>query len=215
MDNLSQGLLVLIRHGESLWNEIGLWTGWTDIPLSKKGEQEAEKAGQKLKNIHFDLFLSSPLKRSTKTSKIIINCLKIKPVKYQIAKEYKERNYGIYTGKNKWSIKKEIGETEFNNLRRGWNKTIPQGETLKDVYLRLIGHFKRVVLKNLKKGLNVAIVAHGNTHRAIIKYLEKIPSFKVANVEIATGEIVMYKINAKGEVVSKENILINTNKGKQ
>lgn len=207
--------LALVRHGESLWNKKGWWTGWQDILLTEKGKKEAKNAAAVLHNIKFHLAVTSDLKRAYHTLEIIkkeLNLTNLTTIKHEA---YKERHYGIYTGKNKWEIKKYLGKDDFQNIRRGWNTPIPEGESLKDVYNRVIPHFEREILPQITTGLNILMVTHGNTNRVIMKYLEKISDEDIAAVEIATGEVIVYKINKKGGIIHKERRNINIKKGKQ
>lgn len=209
------GHLVLVRHGESIWNEKGLWTGWQDIVLSKKGREEARLASKTLVDLKFDFAITSDLKRAHQTLEIIKEELGLHTLPTFKHKEYKERNYGIYTGKSKWDIKKEFGDEKFHKIRRHWNEPIPNGETLEDVYNRVVVHFNINVMPNIRRGLNVLIVAHGNTHRALIKHMENLSHEEIANIELATGEVIVYKINEKGEIIHKEKRAVNNSKGKQ
>lgn len=196
--------LILVRHGESEWNAKGIWTGLTDIGLSEKGREEAQLVAKALKAIKIDIAYTSVLKRSTQTLDEIIRILP-SPIPRTIQnKALNERDYGEFTGKNKWEIKKKYGEGKFNKIRRGWNYPIKDGETLKDVYNRVVPYYQSDILPKLQEGKNVLIVAHGNSLRALVKYLENISDKAVENLEIATGEIYVYKINDKGHIVSKE-----------
>ena len=195
--------LILVRHGESEWNKLGVWTGLTNIPLSEKGVEEAKLAGEKLKNFPIDLCYISSLKRARQT------LIEIKKI---IARDFPgfenkaldERDYGIYTGQNKWEIQKEIGVEQFKKIRRGWNTGIPKGETLEDVYNRVVPYYKTQIVPDLKAGKNVLVVAHGNSLRALVKYLENISDEDVEKLEIATGEIYLYNIDGNGNIVSKK-----------
>lgn len=195
--------LFLVRHGESEWNKLGVWTGLTDVPLSEKGIEEAKLAGEKLKDFAIDSCYISSLKRARQT---------LDKIKQVIGKNFPaienkaldERDYGIYTGQNKWEIKKEIGEGQFQKLRRGWNTGIPKGETLEDVYNRAVPYYKTQILPDIESGKNVLVVAHGNSLRALVKYLENISDKDVENLEISTGEIYIYSFNNEGGIISKE-----------
>lgn len=207
--------LVLIRHGESLYNRKGLWTGWHDISLSAKGKREAKMAASVLRDIKFHMAFTSDLKRAHETLEIIkteLSHFDLPTVRHHA---YKERHYGIYTGKSKWEISNLIGEEKFRKLRRAWDEPIPKGETLKNVYERVIPHFSDNVLPQLKKGRNILIVAHGNSHRALIKYLENLSHEAIAEVEMATGEVIVYKLDFTGKVIHKEKRFINKKRGKQ
>ena len=195
--------LVLIRHGESVWNAKGLWTGWTDVDLSEKGREEARNAGKVITQIHFDQAFTSLLKRAQQTLDEIKKVLGYDiPTISDIA--LNERNYGDLTGKNKWDIQKEFGQEQFQKWRRGWDEHIENGETLKDVYERVVPFYQNIILSYLEKGENVLIAAHGNSLRALVKYLDNIGDTDIAKVEIATGEVLIYQIDQQGKVISKE-----------
>jgi 2,3-bisphosphoglycerate-dependent phosphoglycerate mutase len=195
--------LVLVRHGESEWNAKGVWTGWTDIPLTEKGREEAKKAASLLSDIHFDYTYTSKLVRASETLELMKKELHLSVA--TIANfALNERDYGQFTGKNKWEIKKEIGDEAFQSLRRGWNSEVKGGETLKVVYDRVVPYFLSEVLPLLKKGKNVLVVAHGNSIRALVKYLESIPDEKIAEIEFKTGEIMLYEFDESGTVIHKE-----------
>ena len=201
------GNLILLRHGESEWNAKGIWTGLIDIPLSEKGREESRRAADALKDIKLDIAYTSPLIRAKQTLdeiKRVLNYPKLEAIEN---KALNERDYGELTGKNKVEIKKKYGEEKFLQIRRGWNYPIQAGETLKDVYNRVVPYYKREILPKLKEGENVLIVAHGNSLRALVKYLENISDKDIENLEIATGEIYIYNIDGYGSVTSKETRL--------
>lgn len=195
--------LVLVRHGESEWNASGKWTGLIDISLSEKGKKEAEQAGTLLKDISFDHAFTSGLIRSQETLSIILTTIH-QNVPTTSNDALNERDYGIYTGKNKWDIQKQLGEETFIKLRRGFDTSIPKGESLKDVYNRVIPYFKTTILPLLEQQKNVLISAHGNSLRALVKYLENISDVDIQHLEIATGEVYVYQVNDQGKIVSKE-----------
>lgn len=196
--------LFLVRHGESEWNAKGVWTGLTDIPLSEKGREEARIGGKALKNFKIDIAYTSPLVRAKQTLDEIKNILGLSNLPTIENKALNERNYGDFTGKNKWEIEKEVGKDKFHEIRRGWITPIKNGETLKDVYNRVIPYYQKEILPKLKEGKNVLITAHGNSLRALVKYLENISDEGVESLEIATGEIYVYYLDQNGNVVSKE-----------
>jgi 2,3-bisphosphoglycerate-dependent phosphoglycerate mutase len=123
-----------------------------------------------------------------------------------------ERDYGVYTGKNKWQVKEEIGEEKFIELRRGWNIPIPEGESLKMVYERAVPYFESVILKEIISGKNVIIVSSGNALRSIIKRIENIKDEDIHKVEFGTGEVYSYDFDDKGNVLNKECLAVNTEK---
>ncbi len=195
--------LVLVRHGESTWNARGIWTGWKNPPLSQKGLGEARQAGKLLNDIKFDLAYTSSLIRAKQTLEEIEKILGVSLATFENS-ALNERDYGNYTGKNKWDILKELGESGFKKLRRGWDVPIPNGETLKDVYNRVIPYYKNEILPKVCASKNVLISAHGNSLRALVKYLDGLTDSEVENLEIATGEVIVYRIDENGKVATKE-----------
>lgn len=200
------GMVVLVRHGQSKWNAKGLWTGWTDIPLSEEGKKEAYEIGQKLKDIHFDLGYTSQLVRAKQTMEEIQKALH-QSFPVTASEKLNERNYGVYTGKNKWEIKEVLGDEEFNQLRRSWNYPIEQGESLKQVYERTTPYYEAEILPKVKEGKHILIAAHGNSLRSIIKYIEHVPDSKISEVELATGEALVYEVSTDGSILSKKHIM--------
>lgn len=196
--------LILLRHGESEWNAKGLWTGWRDIPLSEKGKEEARAAGDKIKDLPIDLVYTSTLSRAKQTTDEVLNFVGRPDLEKFENQALNERNYGDYTGKNKWEVQKEVGEEEFQRIRRAYAHPIPNGESLRQVYDRVIPYFEEEILPKLKEGKNILISAHGNSLRALVKYLEKISDEDIPKLEIATGEVYVYEVNANGEIESKE-----------
>ena len=199
--------LILVRHGESVWNKQDLWTGLTDVSLSEKGKEESQKAGELIKSdligFKIDEAYSSPLKRSTETFDEIVRVLGYQ-VPLTVNKALNERDYGQLTGKNKWELKKEYGEEKFQKIRRAWDYEIPGGETLKDVYNRVVPYYENEILPKLKNGKNILIVAHGNSLRSLVKFLENISDENIASLEIPTGGVYIYQIDNEGKIISKE-----------
>lgn len=203
------GKVVLVRHGESQWNEKGLWTGFVDIDLDEEGIIQAQSAGEALKGIHFTLAYCSVLRRAIHTLEVIFQTLGYSvPVFYSDA--LNERNYGVYTGKNKWDIEKEFGEEKFEEIRRGWATVIPEGENLSQVYDRVSEYYRDIILPKVKEGNTVLISLHGNSMRALIKHIENLSVGQVEHLEVATGEVYVYDINSQGVIVEKS--ILNTAK---
>jgi 2,3-bisphosphoglycerate-dependent phosphoglycerate mutase len=196
--------LFLVRHGKSEWNKLGLWTGWTDVDLAEEGHEEARRAGQALKDEEIHVVHTSALKRTHQTFEKIKEASGQLHLTHTPHQALNERHYGIHAGKNKWQLKEELGEEEFNRIRRGWDVPIPEGETLKDVHARVVSHYEQNIKPHLLDGKNVLIVSHGNSSRALIKHLEQIADDEISNVELATGEILAYHFDDKGEIVLKE-----------
>ena len=205
--------LILVRHGQSVWNAENRFTGWVDVDLSEKGILEAQKSGQLIKNlsINIDVSYTSFLKRAIRTLTTILkkNGLELK---FNTAWELNERHYGSLTGLNKEETKKKIGEEQFKKYRRSWdippppmavadknqslfsplNPSIPVGmipftESLKDTYGRVIPYYEKEIQKHIKENKNVLVSAHGNSLRALCKYLFKISDQKINELEIPTG----------------------------
>ncbi len=195
--------LVLVRHGQSEWNALGLWTGQADPPLSEKGKQEAKKAAAHLRDITFHKAHTSKLSRAQQTLNEIKQALRQMELETIEHEALNERNYGDYAGKNKWEVKAQVGEQEFQKIRRYWDHPIPNGETLKDVHARAVPYFKEHILEDLKAGKNIIIAAHGNSLRTIMKHLEGVEDDKAHELEIGTGEVLVYEISNSGEVISK------------
>ncbi len=208
-------MLVLLRHGQSMWNKANLFTGWVDVPLSEEGIMEALIAGEKMKDICFDEIYTSVLIRAIETAMIamsknkcgrmpiiqhfegrmkewatINNTLEIVPV-YE-AEELNERYYGELQGKNKKQMAEEYGAETVHKWRRSYAIRPPGGESLKDNYERTIPYFKNVIEKKLAEGKNILVSAHGNSLRAIVKYIENISDEEIPNLEIPTGVPILY-----------------------
>ena len=205
--------LILTRHGQSTWNAENRFTGWVDVDLSEKGKEEAKKSGELIRklNIKIDISYTSYLKRAIETLTIILKILNL-PMKFNTAWELNERHYGSLTGLNKEETKKKIGEEQFKKYRRSWDvapplmaedsnylenfsplndgipiNKIPLTESLKSTYERVIPFYEIEINKNLKNGKNILISAHGNSLRALCKYLFKISDTKINDLEIPTG----------------------------
>jgi len=196
--------LVLVRHGQSEWNALGLWTGQEDIGLTEDGRAEARKAAEHLRDITLHKAHTSSLSRAQQTLEEIKAALEHTDLETVQHKALDERHYGDYQAKNKWEIKEQLGEEEFTKLRRNWDHPVPNGETLKDVHGRVLPYFEEHILQDLKDGKNIIVAAHGNSLRALMKHLEEVSDDKVHEVEIGTGEVVVYEINQDGKVLNKE-----------
>ncbi len=194
--------LVLVRHGESTWNAIGAWTGLTDISLDEKGRELARKDGEVLKNITFQIAFTSKLRRAQQSLDEIKKTLgEVTTIEDSAINE---RDYGDLTGKNKLEVEKKYGEEQYLKWRRSWDDPVPNGETLKDVYGRVVPFYQNSILPEIKQGKNILVVAHGNSLRALIKYLENISDKEIPNLELATGEVYIYEMNGEGEITKKE-----------
>lgn len=190
------GTLVISRHGESEWNLLGKWTGWTDVGLTEKGRADTVRLGALLKDIRFDEAYTSALQRTHQTLDALLEGRGKGSLPTTQAAELNERDYGDLTGKNKWEVKAEIGEEAFNGIRRGWDYPVPGGETLKDVHARVVPYFEREILPKLQAGENILLVAHGNSIRALMKRLERVPEEDMAHVEMPFGQLLVYKFES-------------------
>jgi len=196
--------LVLVRHGQSEWNALGLWTGQEDVALTEQGRAEARAAAEHLKELTLHKGYASGLTRAQQTLEEIRSALQHTTLETTHHEALNERHYGDYQAKNKWDIKDSIGEEEFTKLRRSWDHPVPNGETLKDVHARVLPYYEETVLNDLKEGKNVIVAAHGNSLRALMKHLEAVDDESVHELEIGTGEVVMYEIDEAGTMVSKQ-----------
>ncbi len=207
--------LVLVRHGLSEYNAKGIWTGWDDPDLTSQGVEDAKRSGESLKNIHFDLAFIAPFKRNRETILQIKKVLGQEDLEVIEKNEIRERDYGVFTGKNKWEVQKEIGEGEFQKLRRGWDYPVAKGESLKQVAERFIPYYLVNILPVLKGDKNVLIVSSGNALRTLVKYLENISDEDISKFEFGIGEDYVYDIDKDGKVVRKEIRNKNPLAGKQ
>lgn len=205
MEKQKIGKLILVRHHESEWNKLGKWTGKTEVHLSPFGFEKSKEMGRYVKDIHFDYIFTSAQIRAQET---LASMLSVEPSKVEIttekAKELNERDYGDYTGKNKWDMEKILGHDEFIKVRRSWDHVIPNGESLKMVYERSVPFYLNKILPILKEGKNVLVVAHGNSIRSIIKYIENISDENISNLEMPFGCILIYDLDDNGQVLNKE-----------
>lgn len=204
------GKLILIRHTESTYNAKGLWAGITDVSLSAKGRDDARKIGRLLGDLKFDQIYTSPLKRTRQTLNEILKTYGYTSAEIRETAAVNERDYGDYAGLDKWEFQREIGIEKWQGIRRGWDVHVPNGETLKDTYERVVPWYRDIVVPQLLDGKNIMIVAHGNSNRALRKYLESISDDKIKNVEMDLTTIHIYTIGDDGLAVSDEIRQIET-----
>lgn len=192
--------LVLVRHGQSIWNEKNLFTGWRDVGLTDKGVEEAKKAGLLLKeaNVNFDVMFTSTLERAKKTGDIILSCMDQRNIEVVSDSALNERDYGELTGMNKDEARKNFGESQVQTWRRSYDMPPPGGESLKNTFERVLPYFNKYIHPRLSNGESILITAHGNSLRSLVKHLEEISEEKIVKLEIATGEPIFYEfINGK------------------
>lgn len=206
------GLLILVRHTESEWNVLGKWTGRTDVHLTKKGQEDARLVGKLLRGIDLHHAYASEQVRTLETlTHILETAQKADTPKVRNA-ALNERDYGEYTGLNKWEVLDQLGQDVFTKIRRSWDHPIPGGETLEMVHGRTVPFYMEHIMPKLRAGKNVLVVSHGNTLRSLIKYLEDISDEGISEVEMPFGHALLYHINEEGKHEHKEVRMIASEK---
>ncbi|SDY00474.1 2,3-diphosphoglycerate-dependent phosphoglycerate mutase [Eubacterium barkeri] len=222
--------LVLVRHGQSIWNKENLFTGWTDVDLTEEGWQEATQAGALLRNegLDFDCCYTSYLKRAVHTLDGILTELDRVWLPVEKAWELNERHYGALQGLNKAETAQIYGEDQVKIWRRSYDVKpplldvddvrcpriqeqyrnvqsidLPLGESLEDTIARVVPYYCDVILPRMQDGERIIIVAHGNSLRALVKYLDKMSPEEIVGVNIPTGIPLVYDLSADGEVLKK------------
>lgn len=189
------GKLVVVRHGQSEWNKQNKFTGWVDVDLAEKGIEEARKAGEKLKGMHFDNAFTSDLKRAQRTLDIILKEIGQSDLQVKKDKALNERMYGDLQGLDKDETREKFGEEQVHIWRRSYDIAPPNGESLKDTAERVIPYYEEHIKPLLLKGKNVIVAAHGNSLRALIMHLEKMSGEEIVKVEIPTGQPKVYDLD--------------------
>lgn len=214
--------LVLVRHGESIWNLENKFTGWTDVDLSENGIKEAIDAGKVLKEkgFYFDIAYTSVLKRATETLNYILEEMDEENIQVKYSYKLNERHYGALQGLNKDETKVKYGEEQVQLWRRSADvrppalslddprypgndpkyqnltkKELPQTENLLDTVKRVVEYFESDIKKDLESGKRIIIVAHGNSLRGLIKYLDQISDEDIMQVEVETGNPICYELD--------------------
>lgn len=198
--------LVLIRHGQSMWNLENKFTGWIDIPLSPQGKEEARKAGEKIKGLKFDKVYTSVLQRAIKTYEIAAETAGINNIPVVKDKALNERMYGDLQGLNKDEMRKKFGAEQVHIWRRSYDIAPPGGESLKNTAERVLPYWHSHIEPDLKAGKNILVVAHGNSLRALIMYIENLTGEEIVKVEIPTGEPIMYEFDGNLKVLEKKEL---------
>ena len=189
-------ILIIVRHGQSTWNLENRFTGEVDVELTPLGAEEAKQAGQLLKPYHFDKAYTSVLKRAIDSLDIILK--ESGNVRVLVARTpaLNERNYGDLQGLNKKEIEEKYGAEQVLLWRRSFTVTPPNGESLKNTYERVIPYYEKEIVPDLRDGKNVLIVAHGNSLRALMMYLESISEDEISKVNLATGVPRLYQLDS-------------------
>ncbi|MEY3471323.1 MAG: hypothetical protein RLZZ223_673 [Candidatus Parcubacteria bacterium] len=225
--------IVLVRHGQSLWNKQNLFSGWTDVDLTTQGMEDARIMGSRLKDkgIHFDRGYSSVLKRAALTLDLILES--IGQTSIPVIRDWRlnERHYGKLQGKSKVDILDELSWEQLHSYRRGYytrpaalemddprnaffdpkyasvpRELLPRTESLDDAYKRIIPYLETTVLGCLQDGDNIIMSLHGNTLRVLLKYFDNLTDNEIEGVEFAIGDILVYNLDIDNKVISKEHI---------
>ncbi len=203
-----KNVLVLVRHGESEWNRLNMFTGWQDVDLTEEGVAEAHRAGAMLKaeGANIDVAFTSLLKRAQNTLKIILSELdqdKL-PIVYDAA--LNERHYGDLVGLNKDEARQRWGEEQVHLWQRSYDVAPPGGESLKDTAARVLPFFAKRVVPELQAGKNVILVAHGNSLRSLVMHLDRLSPEQVKELTISTGKPLIYRLRPDGTVAEKRDL---------
>ena len=200
--------LILVRHGQSEWNEQNLFTGWKDPGLTELGIKEAKNAGSLIsdKDIQFDEMFTSMLLRAQDTGAIILDTINQQNIPITKNQALNERNYGSLAGLNKDDARRKWGEEQVHIWRRSFDIPPPEGESLKDTAERVLPYFHKYIMPKVIQGLSILVAAHGNSLRALIMELDLISSEDIVKLEIPTGAPIQYEFNQNGEVVNKTKL---------
>ena len=201
--------LVLVRHGQSLWNLENRFTGWVDVPLTAKGREEAVRGGRLIHDIQFDIAYTSLLVRAEETLAIILQEISQSPPIIRDA-ALNERHYGDLQGLDKDETRKKYGAKQVHIWRRSYDVPPPNGESLQKTAARTLPFFENSILGDVRQGKNVLVVAHGNSNRAIVMQLDALSTEEVPKLELLTGEPLVYELAPDGTVQSKEIRSITT-----
>ena len=198
--------LVLLRHGQSQWNLENRFTGWVDVALTEKGEEEARQAGEKIKaaGLQFDTTFTSVLQRAIRTLELVLEILGQPHLPVEQDQALNERHYGDLQGLNKAETAKKFGDEQVRLWRRSYDIAPPGGESLENTAARTLPYLKDRILPTVQAGQHVLVAAHGNSLRSIIMHLDQLSREAVLSLELGTGVPVVYDIDAEGNVQSKE-----------
>ena len=206
---MKQRNLILVRHGQSEWNEKNLFTGWEDPGLTNKGKLEAENAGNLIKSlgITFDYLFTSALIRAQLTGSIILSQINQEEIPIFKDKALNERFYGDLQGLNKDECREKWGNEQVQIWRRSYDKGPPSGETLKETGERVLPYYKKEISPLLLEGANIVVAAHGNSLRSLIKFLDKVSDENIVKLEIPTGAPIHYVFNKDGSILNRNNLI--------
>jgi len=201
--------LVLVRHGESEWNQLNLFTGWKDPDLTAKGVGEAQRAGRLLKaeGLRFDVAYTSALKRAQRTLTLMLDELGQATLETIKDQALNERDYGDLSGLNKDDARKRWGAEQVHTWRRSYDIPPPGGESLQDTAARVLPYYRAHILPEVTAGKCVLVAAHGNSLRALIMDLERLTGEQILKRELATGAPILYRLDADGTVKAKRDLV--------
>jgi 2,3-bisphosphoglycerate-dependent phosphoglycerate mutase len=202
-------VLVLVRHGESEWNKLNLFTGWKNPDLTEKGVTEARAAGRLLKadGYRFDVAFTSDLLRAQHTLKLMLEELGQTGLPTHKSQKLNERDYGDLSGLNKDEARAKWGEKQVHIWRRSFDVAPPGGESLKDTAARVLPYYEAEIWPAVKAGRNVLVAAHGNSLRALIMRLERLSGEEIVARELATGVPIVYRLNPDGTVLERKDLV--------
>lgn len=195
--------LVLIRHGQSLWNLENRFTGWVDVPLTGQGRDEARRAGERVRDIKFDIAYTSALSRAQETLELVLQMVGQHPPVIRDP-ALNERHYGDLQGLNKADTAARHGEEQVKIWRRSYDVAPPNGESLEMTARRTLPFFDRAISGDLRQGKTVLVVAHGNSNRSIVMKLDSLTREQVLDLNLETGVPLVYEISKEGAVISRQ-----------
>jgi 2,3-bisphosphoglycerate-dependent phosphoglycerate mutase len=203
-----KNVLVLVRHGESEWNRLNMFTGWQDVDLTEEGVAEAHRAGAMLKaeGAHIELAFTSLLKRAQNTLKIILSELDQDKLPIVFDAALNERHYGDLVGLNKDEARQRWGEEQVHLWQRSYDIAPPGGESLKDTAARVLPFYTKRIVPELQAGKNVILVAHGNSLRSLVMQLDRLSPEQVKELTISTGMPLIYRLRPDGTVAEKRDL---------
>ncbi|WP_244437842.1 2,3-bisphosphoglycerate-dependent phosphoglycerate mutase [Hyphomicrobium denitrificans] len=206
---MTDNILVLVRHGESEWNRLNLFTGWRNPDLTEKGVIEARVAGRMIRDngVKFDIAFTSILKRAQHTLDIILAELNQPDVPIIRDAALNERDYGELSGLNKDEARKKWGEAQVQIWRRSYDIAPPGGESLKDTLARVRPYYDQAIWPQITQSKNVVIVAHGNSLRSLVMILEGLNGDEILKRELATGAPILYRLGADGRAIDRKDLL--------
>ncbi|MBS1536408.1 MAG: 2,3-bisphosphoglycerate-dependent phosphoglycerate mutase [Bacteroidetes bacterium] len=195
--------LILLRHGESVWNLENRFTGWVDVDLSSKGETEAIRAGELITPFPIDYLFTSVLKRAIRTADIALTTAGKSNIPTEKNEALNERHYGDLQGLNKDDIGREYGTDQLKIWRRSYDVPPPNGESLKMTQERVLPYFHEHIIPKLREGKNVLVTAHGNSLRALVAELDKLTNAEILELNIPTGRPILYTLDNDLKVLDK------------